>query len=246
MIILKELIEGIVISETPYSETSKIINVLTSDGTIGMMAKGARGLKSNLRVGTTKMTKGVFCLNIKKDKLSLLSGVDVQNEFKNIRKDITKISYATFIIELSEQVMRQNKNAKIYELLISSLEKIEEGFDPLVITNILELKYLDFLGVMPIIDMCSVCGSKTGIATLSSSRGGYICNNCLRNEPIVSEKTIKLIRMFYYVEISKITSLEISNLSKKEISDFLDDYYDRYTGLYLKSKNLLKNLNKVG
>ena len=26
---------------------------------------------------------------------------------------------------------------------------------------------------------------------------------------------------------------------------FLDDYYDRYTGLYLKSKKLLKNINKV-
>ena len=125
-------------------------------------------------------------------------------------------------------------------------KKLEEGFDASTITSILELKYLDYLGVMPVIDMCSVCGSKTGIATLSSSRGGYVCKNCLRNENIVSEKTIKLIRMFYYVDISKISSLEISNQSKKEISDFLDDYYDRYTGLYLKSKSLLKNLNKVG
>lgn len=243
---MKELIEGIVIKETPYSETSKIIQILTSEGIISLMAKGARGLKSNLRVGTTKLIKGVFCINRKLDKLSLLSGVDIQNEFRNIRKDIRKISYATFLLELSEQVMRQNNNPEIYTLLISSLEKLEEGFDASTITSILELKYLDYLGVMPVIDMCSVCGSKTGIATLSSSRGGYVCKNCLRNENIVSEKTIKLIRMFYYVDISKISSLEISNQSKKEISDFLDDYYDRYTGLYLKSKSLLKNLNKVG
>lgn len=243
---MKELIEGIVIKETPYSETSKIIQILTSEGIISLMAKGARGLKSNLRVGTTKLIKGAFCINRKQDKLSLLSGVDIQNEFRNIRKDIRKISYATFLLELSEQVMRQNNNPEIYTLLISSLEKLEEGFDASTITSILELKYLDYLGVMPVIDMCSVCGSKTGITTLSSSRGGYVCKNCLRNENIVSEKTIKLIRMFYYVDISKISSLEISNQSKKEISDFLDDYYDRYTGLYLKSKSLLKNLNKVG
>lgn len=243
---MKELIEGIVIKETPYSETSKIIQILTEEGVISIMAKGARGLKSNLRIGTTKLIKGVFCINRKPDKLSLLSGVDIQNEYKNIRKDIYKISYATFIVELSEQVMRQNNNPEIYHILISSLNKIDEGFDAAIITSILELKYLDFLGVMPIIDMCSVCGAKTGIATLSSSRGGYICKNCVTNESIVSEKTIKLIRMFYYVDISKISNLEISNQSKKEISDFLDEYYDRYTGLFLKSKSLLKNLNKVG
>lgn len=243
---MKELIEGIVIKETPYSETSKIIQILTEEGTISLMAKGARGLKSNLRIGTMKLTKGIFCINRKPDKLSLLSGVDVQNEFKNIHKDIYKISYATFIVELSEQVIRQNNNTEIYHILASSLQKIEEGFDASIITSILELKFLDFLGVMPIIDMCCVCGAKTGIATLSSSRGGYICKNCVTNELIVSEKTIKLIRMFYYVDISKISNLEISNQSKKEISDFLDEYYDRYTGLFLKSKSLLKNLNKVG
>ena len=133
-----------------------------------------------------------------------------------------------------------------YKLLIESLEKINDSYDPLVITNILELKYLEYLGVMPVLDKCSICGSNKGIATLSSYSGGYVCNNCLTNEKIVSEKTIKIIRMFFYVDISKISNIDISNLVKKEINDFLDDYYDRYTGLYLKSKSLLKNINKVG
>lgn len=243
---MKEKIIGIVVSETPYSETSKIINILTKDGLVGCMAKGARNIKSNFRSGTTKLTLGSFIVNVKKDKLAILNSVDIIKDYRNIKKDITKISYATFLIELSSQVMKQNKIEIVYNLLIDSLNKIDEGLDPLVITNILELKYLEYLGVMPILDSCSVCGAKTGIATLSSSRGGYICANCRKNEPIVSEKTLKLLRMFYYVDISKLEKLEISNISKKEISDFLDDYYDCYTGLFLKSKNLLKNINKVG
>lgn len=243
---MKEEIEGIVISETPYGENSKIINILTTDGIVGCMAKGARGLKSSSRTGTSKLTYASFIISKKSDKLGNLTSVDIIDDFRNIKKDITKISYATFLIELATQVMKHNKNKDIYIILLSALKKINEGFDALVITNILELKFLEHLGVMPVLDSCSVCGTKTGIATLSSSRGGYICNNCLRNESIVSDKTIKLIRMFYYVDIEKISSLEIGNQSKKEISDFLDDYYDRYTGLYLKSKSLLKNINKVG
>ena len=43
--------------------------------------------------------------------------------------------------------------------------------------------------------------------------------------------------------------LEIHGLQSsedlKEISEFLDEYYDRYTGLYLKSKEFLKMLKKL-
>ena len=59
------------------------------------------------------------------------------------------------------------------------------------------------------------------------------------------EKTIKLIRMFYYVEIDKISKLDISKQSEMEINNFLTDYYDRYTGIYLKTKDFIKNLNKI-
>lgn len=241
-----EQVEGIIISEKSYGETSKIINCLTKEyGLIGIIAKGCKSIKSNLRSVTTKLTYGKFNIYYKKDKLSNLVSVDIINPFKNILKDLTKISYASFLIDLSEQVYRQNPNKLVYELLINSLIKIDEDYDPLVITNILELKYLDFLGVMPIIDRCSICSSTTNIITLDSNQGGYVCKNCYKNELKVSDKTIKLIRMYYYVDISKITKLEVSNISKIEINSFLDDYYDRYTGLFLKSKSMLNNLSKM-
>lgn len=242
---MKKEIIGIVISEVSYSETSKIINVLTEDGIYGIMAKGAKRLNSPLKVGTSKLNLSKFNINYKNDGLSLLTSVDVINDFRNIIKDINKVSYAIYLVELATQVMKHNKDKEIYTILIDSLIKINEKYDYKIISNILETKYLKYLGVMPVIDCCAICGSKNNIVTLSSIRGGYICKNCLKNDVIVSEKTIKLIRMFYYLDISKITKLEISNQTKIEISNFLDDYYDRYTGLYLKSKNLLKNLNKV-
>lgn len=241
-----EQVEGIIINEKAYGETSKIINVLTRDrGIIGIMAKGAKTMKSELRSVTDKLTYGTFNIYYKKDKLSTLISVDVINNLRNIKKDITKISYSSFLLELTEQVIKQNNDSDIYDMLINGILKINEGFDPLVITNILELKYLDKLGVMPIIDCCSVCGNTNNIVTLSSVRGGYICKNCLKNDTIVNEKTIKLIRMFYYVDISKISKLEVSDEAKFEINRFLDEYYDSYTGLYLKSKQFLNNLMKI-
>ena len=240
-----EKVEGIVLNEKAYGETSKIINVITKQyGIIGIIAKGARTLKSEFRTTTTKLSYGYFNIIYKEGKLSTLMNVDIINPFKNIVKDIEKISYASFILELTEQVIKQT-HKNIFDIMISSLEKINEGYDPLIILNIVELKYLDYLGVMPILDRCSVCGSTNNIITLSSDKGGYVCKNCHTNEKIISEKAIKLIRMFYYVDISKITKLEIGNVTKHEINEFLDMYYDTYTGLYLKSKSLLKNIEKV-
>lgn len=238
-------IDGIVISERDYGETSKIVNILTEEGIIGLMAKGAKTMKSELRSITGKLSYCKYNIYYKEGKLSTLASGDIIDYFKEIRKDINKISYASFLLELSDQVMRQSLDKEIYNLLISALSKINEGYDPLVITNIVELKYLDFLGVMPNIDGCSICGSSNNIMTISSDIGGYICAKCHKTEPIKDEKTIKLMRMFYYVDISKISRLDVSLNVKKEINQFLDSYYDKYTGLYLKNKEFLKNLNKL-
>ena len=133
-------IEGIVISEQDYKESSKIIKIITKEGIISLIAKGSRKLKSDLRITTTKLTYGLFNIYYKEDNLSTLKEVDIINNFKNIKKDINKISYASYLLELASQVIKQNNNKEIFELLVSSLNKIDEGFDPLVITNILELK----------------------------------------------------------------------------------------------------------
>lgn len=237
---------GIIVAERSYSETSKIIDIITKEhGLISCMAKGAKRLKSPLRSVTGKMTYANFQILYKENKLSTLLEADVIDTFKNIQTDIEKISYAAFLLDLVSQVMKQSHNNYLYELLISSLLKIDEGFDPLVITNIVELKCLDYLGVMPIIDRCSKCGKTSSICTLSSRAGGYLCNNCRKDETIVDERVIKLIRMFYYVDISKISKLDISTQVKREINKFLDEYYEDYTGLYLKSKNFLNDINKI-
>ena len=241
-----ESFEGIILSETNYSESSKILNVLTDKfGLIGIMSKGCRNIKSKLRGVSRKLLYGKFNVYYKPSGLSTLISVDVINSFSNTLTDLERISYASFILDLTIQVLKQTEDEEIFDLLKNTLIKIEEGLSPIALTNILELKYLNYLGVSPNIDSCSICGSTKQIVTLSSSSGGYVCKNCYQDEALVSEKTIKMMRMYYYVDIAGITKLDVSNEITQEINRFLDDYYDRYTGLYLKSKDFIKIINKV-
>lgn len=239
--------EGIVISTVNYKESSKIINVFTKDdGIVGLMAKGAKKANSKISYGSDVLSYGSFYVNVKNDhSMANLVEVDIINPFKVIRKDIIKLNYAIYLLELASQVYRHDNDKEIYCLLKEGLIKINDDFDPRVITNIVELKMLHFLGIKPSIDCCVQCGNSNDIVTISSYKGGYLCKECARGEKIFNLKTIKLIRMFYYVDLGKITKLDISDHIKEEIGMFIDEYYDRYSGLYLKSKNFLNEFAKI-
>lgn len=238
--------EGIIISTVDYKESSKIVNILTpTEGIIGVLAKGSKNLKSKISATSNVLTYGVFYLNYHKGSLPILTEVDIIDSFKGIRKDIIKMNYSIFLLELSSQVYKHDRSEKIYQLLIEGLCKINEGYDSQIVTNIIELKLLQYLGIKPVVEKCVNCQKKTNIVTISSYRGGYLCKDCVGRENIFHLKTLQLIRMFYYVDISKITKIDVSDTVKKEISLFIDDYYERYSGIYLKSKNFLEEFSKL-
>ncbi len=240
-------VKGIVLKERDYGESSKILDVFTKEyGIIGVISKGSKKVKSNLSGVSTRLTYGVFHIYYKEDKLSTLTSVDVINPFINIKNSVINISFATYISELVFQVVRQSiKFDEIFDLFESALIKINELFDPMVITNILELKLLSYLGVEPILDKCSKCGSKANIITLSHDKNGLICKKCRTYEKIVDIKTIKYIRMYYYLDISKISKIIMDYKIKNEIDDFLTNYYNTHTGIYLNSKSFIDDLKKV-
>ena len=235
-------VNGIIISENPYKESSKLLNIITKEyGVIGVIAKGAKGIKSKLRNVSTKMTYAEFQIYYREGKLSTLICADIINPLNNIRSNLLKISFASYLLDLTSQVLKENNNKDIYNILVSALLKIEEGLDEGILTNIAELKYLSYLGISPNFDTCAICGNSK-IITLSTEKGGFICSEHHTNERIVNSKTLKIIRMLYYVDIDKITKLDVSNEVKEEINNFINEYYDRYTGLYLKTKEFLKNV----
>lgn len=239
-------VKGLVLNETNYSDSSKILNVLTSEyGLIGIISKGCRNLKSKLRGSSRKLVYGTFHFYYKENGLSTLISIDVINDYPKTIMNLERVVYASYLLDLTRQVVKQSKDSNILPLVVSSLDKIENGLNPAVVTNILELKYLDFLGVSPVVTGCAVCGKTTNIVSLSPTAGGFICKDCYQDEGYYSDKAIKLLQMYYYVDLDKITKIDVNSKVNEEINKFLEDYYDRYTGIYLNSKKMLKNVIKL-
>ena len=160
-------VEGIIVKTTNYGETSLIIELYTKEyGTIGIMGKGVKSMKSRLRALTQKFTYGFFYIYYKEDKLSILKDADIINPFTHIHEDITLISYLNYITELTTQVYKESQNEDLFTLMIDGITKINDGLNPSVITHILEVKYLDYLGVGLHLNSCINCGETKSIVTI--------------------------------------------------------------------------------
>lgn len=237
-------IKGIVISETPYKDSSKVLNIICELGVVGVVSKGCKSLKSPLRVISNKLNYAEYVIYYNEGKLSTLKEGSIINSFDNIKNDLIKISYATYISDLVNQVIKQNNNAEVFDLYLSALKKIDEGMNPTVIMNILEIKLLDYLGVGINLNGCVKCGSTNEIITVDPDAGGYICKKCYTDELLFDERVRKMLRMYYLVDIDSIKDMKINDYVIDSINKFLSIYYDRYTGLYIKSKSFLeRNVN---
>ena len=231
--------KGIVLSETPYSETSKILNVLTEDyGLIGIISKGSRNLKNKLRGVSNKMCYCEYTINYKENGLSTLIEGSTINSFKNIYVDMKKAMYSFYLMDLTSQVLKENNNKEIFTLLVNALIKINDGLSPELISNIIEIRLLDYLGVSLNLEECSICGSKDNLITIDITSGGVICKDCYSDGYIMNSKALHLMSLLKKVNIEKLETLEITDEDIfKEIDKFIYEYYTSYTGIYIKKKD---------
>ncbi len=235
-------VKGIVVSETPFKESSKILNIYTKEfGIIGVMSKGCKNMKSPLRVVSQRFSYAEFILYYNENKMSTLKEGTIINNFNNIKSDLLLISYFTYITDLVTQVVKQNESKDIYDLYINTILKINDGLNPKVMTNILEIKLLDYLGCPINLKSCCKCGGIKNIVTIDPDEGGYICADCYTNEIIYDSKVQKMLSMYYMIDISSISELKIKDYIIEDINKFLNQYYDRYTGVYIHSKKFLEN-----
>jgi len=179
-----------------------------------------------------------YTINYKEKGLSTLIEGTTINSFKNIYINMKKAMYAFYLMDLVSQVLKENNNKEIYNLLVPALIKINDGLSPELISNIVEIKLLDYLGVSLNLEECSICGNKDDLITIDIASGGVICKDCYNDGYIMNNKALHLMQLLKKVDISKLETLEITDEEIfKEIDKFIYEYYTSFTGIYIKKKD---------
>ncbi len=241
--------EGIVIRTTDYGENNKIVTLYTREwGKVGVMARGAKKPSSRLASITQPFTYGYYLVQ-RSNGLGGLQQGEIIKTMRGIREDIFLTAHASYIVELTDKATEDKKpNPYLFELLYQTLHFMNEGLDLDILTFIYEMKMLQVLGLHPVLDRCSACGSTDGQFSFSIREGGFLCHRCL---PIdahhlkISQSTVKLLRIFYYFDLNRLGKIDVKDETKAEIKKIITTYYDEYSGLSLKSKRFLNQMDQL-
>jgi len=240
--------EGIVIRTTDYGETNKIVTLYTREwGKIGVMARGAKKPNSRLSSITQLFTHGYFLIQRSAGLGSLQQG-ETATSLRSIGEDIFLTAYASYIVELTDKCTEDKKpNPFHFELLYQTLYFMNEGYEPDILMNIYDMKMLNVLGLYPILNQCSVCGSTDGHFSFSIRENGFICHRCIGKDPYhlkLSPAAVKLLRLFYYFDLSRLGNISVKEETKAELKRVISVYYEEYSGLHLKTKKFLDSMDQ--
>lgn len=223
-----ESTSGIVLKTFSYGETSKIIRCYTKDfGKISLIAKGVKTSKT-LQIG---YLEPINCISINlyynsKRQLQIFSKAEFDKPFLSIKSSIKKLSYSFAVIELIDKTVNgEESHYQLFNLTKNILSAINDNKGKInILFWFFQLKLLSLLGFKPNLSNCSNCQSSLISASFLS--GELFCSQCCNSTAIkLSKNSLSLLKKINKIEIDDIPKLKISTFERKEIGEFLKQYY---------------------
>ena len=214
--------KGIILAQNNMGDYDKMCTLLTPDlGKIGCSARGARKPKSTLMAGTQFLCFGDFLIYKGAGSYHINSCEPIEI-FYNLRLDIDKLTYASKVAKIVNDVTDENQNTyRILQLTLNTIYMLSETEkDMEFILSIFKIRLLSILGFRPVIDKCVNCKTKERLRYFSFRDSGFKCEACGRQDKgamEISDTTIKAIRYIILSDPKKIYSFELSEENKKEL-----------------------------
>lgn len=242
---LKE-VQGIIFKRQKYKEADLLAKIMTRSGIITLIVKGALRPKSRLGACTLNFSYGTYVIYTSGQGLSNLRTYKEVKQFDGIYNDLTKNAYASFILDLIDHAFVEYQPlGKVYDLADFALNKINDGIDPEVITQIVQMKMLQSFGVMPTLDKCVLCGKRQGVFDYSIKLGGVICSDhfaTVQSRMHLAAKETAVLRTIGLIPIEKLGSIDLNSETKKATRKAIDRIYRETIDLNLKTKKFLDEL----
>lgn len=243
--------EAIVLRQVKTSYGRKMILLFSkkygkiSAGT-GIGDKG----KSKSSLALKPFTYGRYEMYKNRDSYNINSAEVIKSYYK-IGEDVDKYMNGSYVLEFTEKALAEEvPSPAVFRLLtefFDMLENREKAIGTLVLAY--QVKLFRYLGIMPQLEMCTVCGEKHEAAAFSVKEGGIICGNCLKNiqnsdtDSLIYDDGFGIVNILRYFTVNPLKSIE--NLALKEdtgklLQKLVRDYAAHYLDISdLKSEKLV-------
>lgn len=225
--------QAIVLRVQTVDEFDRIVTLLSRDrGIITAYARGAGKPKGNMRVATELLSYSCFVLFHSKDRYSI-DRADTEHVFMNIRGDVEKLSLASYLCQVTQEVAPHEHEAGDYlRLLLNSLHMLDAQKRACnFIKPVYELRLMTMAGFMPDLVGCGECGMFEGeemrFYPLSAM---LLCGNCAKQanleEPFVplSAGLLTAMRHITYGESEKLFAFTLPEAALNQLNEITQNY----------------------
>lgn len=172
---------GIVLRETAYKESDKILTVLTEErGRLTVSARASRKKGGGISAASQLLVWSELTLSEHNHRWTL-SEAATEREFRRVRSDLERLALGSYFAELTELLTQEElPNEELLSLLLNSLYVLDATERPLpLVKATFELKAMCLAGYRPLLEGCAVCGRAEPLEPRFQLRSGILhCRAC--------------------------------------------------------------------
>lgn len=240
-------VSAIVCWQQNYRERDLLVQLLTDRfGFKTFLVHGAKKRGFKFKQAVMPFALGDYLATINETGLSYFTAADNLALLANLRQDISKTAYATYLLSLAHAAYGNAPLGQFFFQIKHALELIDAGVDAAIITNIIEVQLLKPFGVEPNWRDCVVCHQVQAPLDFSEQLGGILCAKHLYMDAHrfhLDARTLYYLRLFSQYRLSNKTTVKVNETTKKRLRFFLDTLYRDEVGVNLKAKSFLDQMN---
>ena len=232
---MKDKLEGIILSLSPYGETGTLAQVLTKEaGYLSFVAKGSAKLSAKNRLMPLCRCRFLFDYKEGKTIFTLQQKELLKSYYSS---DLKELSFKNVLTEMVSR-LRPEETADVYEDLLFVLENYDKQKEALL-GCFLTSRLLHYACIAPYTDGCVVCGKST-VQGFSVQKGGFLCAEHVTEAERCDLPELRRIR---YLEIAgKEKVLRIPEDYTLEDWDRYIDFLKRHADTRLRSYDFYRQL----
>lgn len=224
-------VQGFVLREFPYQESSKIIEVFTEQlGRISILARGVLRPKNKNLSATMRFVKAEYNLYKTKTDFYGIKESSLIESYSKSNKNFDIIIYKSAICDLLLRTIDLTQSQTTYKLLDNSFEAFENSKKNRA--NIFYgflLKYISFSGFKPNLGTCAFSGKKI------SNQDAYFSHEYsslvsleerykVKDKIFLTKEEINFIRKLLYTSSKDLENIETSDIELEKNGKLIMDF----------------------
>lgn len=218
-------------------------------GKMRAIAKGVRKPRSRKAGHLEPFTRSNLLLARGRD-MPLVTQAETVDAYLPLRDDLLRTTYASYVVELLDRfTYEEGEHRGLYQLLVNTLSRLCQPFDPDLVARFYEVRLLDFVGFRPQLFACAQCGVEIQPQDqyFSAQLGGILCPNCgfqVSGSRPISMQALKYLRHFQRSNFVEAARARLSPDLSRELEIIVQHYLTYHLERNLNTPAFLRRVRR--